>query len=62
MYGNKETVICCFCGLSLPKKNAVEIQIFALIDENESQQLFCHKACLNQKLHPFVPRHPDLLD
>jgi hypothetical protein len=60
MDGNK--VICCFCGKNMEMFESVSIQIFPIFNKDESQQLFCHKKCLVEKLHKSIPIHPELLE
>lgn len=58
---NKDNyVTCCFCGQELEMAKAVQIVVYPNQDD-ESQNLFAHKECINKVLHPSVPRHPDLL-
>ena len=63
MDGNdkKEKVVCCFCGASLEIDEAVSLVVFPQVNGEESQQLFCHKKCLNDRLDKSIPRHPDLI-
>ena len=55
-------VTCCFCGVSLTWEEAIPMTIRPSEDIEEQQFLFCHKKCLNDRLHPSIPRHPDLVD
>ena len=56
------SVMCCFCGDSLPMDKSVQLSIFIDTDSNEeSQSIFSHKQCLDTVLHKSVVRHPDLL-
>lgn len=63
LYGNNgnEEVVCCFCGKSLEIEKAVLIQVFPVMNDKESQQLFCHRICMDELLHKSIPRHPELL-
>lgn len=61
MDGN-ELVTCCFTGLPLKYEEAVMLQVFPTLYHEESQQLFCHRDHLLERLHKSVPVHPDLLD
>jgi hypothetical protein len=53
-------VICCFCGNALGISQAVEITIQPPKAKDETQNLFCHKKCLNKVLIKNIPLHPDL--
>jgi len=53
--------MCCFCGVGLDFNHAVQIAIRPPEALDETQNLFCHKECINKILHKDVPRHPDLL-
>ena len=53
-------VVCCFCGQQVHIEYAVQIVIYPNQDD-ESQNLYSHKDCLNRVLHKTIPRHPDLL-
>lgn len=61
MDGNNEMVTCCFCGLPLEYNKAVILQIYPDVNEEETQQLFCHREHLRERIHNSVPLHPDLL-
>ncbi len=52
--------VCCFCGKSLAEPGSVELHVSPTADRSESQGLWCHPACLAGRLHPSIPRHPDL--
>jgi len=58
--GTWEEVACCFCGLTLPEASAALLVIYSASDREESQTLYAHRRCLSQRLHPGIPRHPDL--
>jgi hypothetical protein len=55
-------VVCCFCTLSLPYNQAVVLNVFQVSDSEETQSFFSHKKCLNDRIHPSIPRHPDLAE
>lgn len=61
MAGN-ESVICCICGNQLPTGDSVLVELFPEPERKESQELFCHKQCLNKVLHETIPRHPELFE
>jgi hypothetical protein len=54
-------VICCFCGIELNIKDAVTLVIYPIYNNDESQQLFCHRNHLREKLLKSIPLHPDIL-
>jgi len=55
-------VMCCFCGLSLPEPEAVQIGVWPTPERDESQSFYSHRICLLNRLHPEVPVHPALED
>ena len=57
-----EKVICCFCGEYLPIKNAAVIIVQPSVESQETQQLFCHKKHLIERINKSVPLHPDFFD
>ena len=59
---NQMRVCCCFCGLFLPHADAVQLIASMGGMDGEQQNLFVHKRCLVERLHPSVPLHPDLYD
>ncbi len=63
MDGNNidNNMICCFCGKTLKKEIATLIQIIPKINDVESQDLYCHKKCLIERLDKSIPIHPNLL-
>lgn len=52
---------CCFCGDTVKPQKPDVISILVTSNwtldtgEQANQQLFCHSACLQRKLHPSVP-------
>jgi hypothetical protein len=62
MINQAESVVCCFCGKSLPIGQAVLLVAYPRHGEDETQNLYSHKACLRARLHPSVPVHPDLFE
>lgn len=60
MDGTYEPVVCCFCGNALDIKSAVVLLMHENIEEEEAQQLYCHKKCINERLHESIPRYVDL--
>lgn len=59
---NNIEVICCFCGGALFMKDAVLLTVQPSVEQEETQQLFCHKAHFVSLIDKSVPLHPDLLD
>ncbi len=47
---NSEQVICCFCGESLNMEDAMMLIVYSNINNEEGQQLFCHKEHFIEKL------------
>ena len=44
---------CCFCGRTIGEEEGFELGVF--YDEESTQGLWTHAACLKEKLHPSVP-------
>ena len=59
MDGIYKEVICCFCGNSLEIDLAVLLLMYPNINAEETQQFYCHKNCLNERLHESIPRDLD---
>jgi len=59
---NKNNVICCFCGKSMPLNKAVKLIIYPKSGGDETQQLFCHRKCILLAIDKSIPLHPDLTD
>jgi hypothetical protein len=57
-----ETVVCCFCALSLPERDAVQIAVWPTRERDESQNFYSHHTCLLSRLHAEIPLHPSLED
>jgi len=57
-----EMVTCCFCSGSLSEPSAILMMIYPDSDREESQGLYAHRRCLSSRLHPDIPRHPQLLE
>ncbi|GAB2986270.1 hypothetical protein GCM10027049_26900 [Mucilaginibacter puniceus] len=53
-------VVCCFCGLGLKIQEAVLLVVYPVYNNDESQQLYCHREHLKEKLIESIPLHPDL--
>lgn len=49
-------VSCCFCGDSLRSEEAWAVRISPGENEDAGQGLSCHQQCLDDRLHPSVPR------
>jgi len=63
MDGNyKEIVVCCFCGESLLLKDAAIITVQPKLENDEQQQLFCHREHLVEKVHKSIFLHPDFFE
>jgi hypothetical protein len=48
-------VVCCFCGEALGSDSALTVAVSRSGDDGV-QGLTCHVDCLDQRLHPSVPR------
>jgi len=59
---NNTEVICCFCGKPELLSNAVVLIVKPHIDEEETQQFFCHRNHFVNLIDKSIPLHPDLLD
>lgn len=59
---NNSEVMCCFCGNYLPLKDALVLSIYPNIESKESQQLFCHKNHLVERIVKSIPLHPDFFE
>ena len=46
---------CCFCGGSIEGSEKALIEINIPMEEESSQNLYAHKKCLKERLHPTVP-------
>jgi len=55
-----ESVLCCFCCVSIPEQTAVLLVIYPTSDRAESQTLFAHPRCLSERLCAGIPKHPAL--
>ena len=53
-------LMCCFCGLSLPEPDTVQIAVWPTPERDESQGFYSHRICLLNRLHPEIPVHPAL--
>jgi hypothetical protein len=51
---------CCFCAEVVTDRDAF-VAVSPAVDESEVQALYCHPACLDERLHQSIPRHPTLL-
>ena len=59
---NKEMVVCCLCGKSLPLEAAVVLKVWANEKSEEYQVLYSHKSHFVRALDKSVILHPDLLE
>ena len=59
---NKEMVVCCLCGKSLPLEAAVVLKVWANEKSEEDQVLYSHKSHFVRALDKSVILHPDLLE
>jgi hypothetical protein len=53
--GVPASVACCFCGASLPADAAVHRRLSCAPTWDAAQELFCHQACLRERVRPGVP-------
>jgi hypothetical protein len=55
---------CCFCLEVSPQAEMYFVNLWppGSLDDERTQQMFCHGACLARALHPAFPGHPDLPD
>lgn len=60
MVGSNSEAVCCFCGATLNTRDATLLDVHAP-DSDGVQTLFCHGACLVERLDRSVPYDPDLL-
>lgn len=55
-----ENPMCCFCGVRVPRKRALELAVWLCDEEHEGVQgLWCHYPCLEARVHPSVSLLPD---
>ena len=57
-----EQVICCFCGMPLPEREAVLAVLYPTAERDEAQRVYSHRQCLTKLMRPELPRHPALED
>jgi hypothetical protein len=48
---NNLEVVCCFCGETLFMNEAVLLTARPSLENDESQNLFCHRVHLTEKIH-----------
>ncbi len=57
----KNKVICCFCGEQIEDISQLTVLcVYPNYNSEESQELYCHKKHLVEKLFKSIPLHPDL--
>ena len=59
---NNTEVTCCFCGQGLRLNDAALLVVYPNVTSDESQQLYCHKAHLIDKIDKSIFLHPDFYD
>jgi hypothetical protein len=59
---NNELVVCCFCGESLEINEAIIIVVYININEEETQQFYCHREHFVNAMHKTIFLHPSLTD
>lgn len=57
-----EKVVCCFCGATLYLKDAAILIVQANFQNDEKQQLFCHKNHFAERIDKSIPLHPDFFE
>jgi hypothetical protein len=63
MDGNlNNKVACCFCGESLELRDATILNVQTNLDNDETQQLFCHKDHFLERIHKSIYLHPDFFE
>ena len=43
---------CCFCGNAMRDEPRT---VLIVVEDDEEQQLYTHRACLKQRVHPSIP-------
>jgi hypothetical protein len=51
-----------FGGETLPLVEAALLVVYPNVESNESQQLFCHKEHLAERILKEIPLHPDFFE
>lgn len=46
---------CCFCGATVAQAGPDPVVLVIPLSDGGSQELRCHRACLQRVLHPSVP-------
>ena len=59
---NKEMVVCCFCGKSLPLEAAVVLKVWANEKSEEYQVLYSHKSHFVRQLDKSEIKQQDILE
>lgn len=49
-------VTCCFCGEQVEGAQAISMAVSDPALDGGTQALTCHSSCLDDRLHPSVPR------
>jgi hypothetical protein len=56
------TTTCAFCAQTLEIAFATTLVVIPPSADDESQTLYCHGACLIDRVHPSIPLHPGIDD
>jgi hypothetical protein len=46
---------CCFCAKEILRDGADPILLTIVLERDAEQDLYCHRECLRNALHPSVP-------
>lgn len=46
---------CCFCGFAIATQRGEPLVLSLVLDDEGTQELYSHVACLKQRVHPSVP-------
>jgi hypothetical protein len=57
-----EMATCAFCGRPIEVAFAVTVVLYPPSVDEKSQTLYCHGACLAERLHSSIPLHPSCDD
>ena len=55
MKNEKDTFICCFCGVPIKPQQDDPVEIAVTVSDGGMQGLRAHAKCLRQHLHKSVP-------
>jgi len=47
------TFNCCFCGNGI--RDEPRVVLVVLLEDGDEQELYTHRACLKQRVHPSIP-------